>query len=762
MCKQKKAIILMITLLIIMVIAGGCKSKLKHQKTKQQTKQGATSQSGNGRFFESELPLPEGIQTIQSLRQLSDGSLEAVGSSDNDKSYSILNSKDLGQNWKQTKLSGLQQEYIPHTAIAPDGKVALIHYANKGKIDLSIADTDGKTNTIVLEFPGNQNTNTQVLNAAYSAEGTLFIQTQDSSLYSVDPNGKCSKTCDTQGIHVNYFNITGNTLLAITDDTILLFDAKSGKQLPEENSLNDLIRKNKELASCGTDVGYPMVFSAGTEENTLFFANKNGIFHFTSGGNVIEQLMDGSLTSLNSGSSIFYDMVVADPSNIFINADNGREHKLYHYTYDEKAASTPNQELSVYALDESIYLRNVISLFQKQYPDIRVNLEIGLSGKDGVTLEDALSVLNTNILAGKGPDVLILDGMPTDRYIEKGVLEDISDVVKEVDQKDGLFPNIVNASKEKDAIYAIPSRLLIPVFEGNQDLRASSGTLESLAQKVTELQKQSSSSTVNTSPLKGPKLLLLDLYYADSATWKDKEGSIDAEALSNYLRYAKQIYDSDKHDSKEEDHIDSSTGNSTLETGEKIGTHRYNGLLSGEWQYSYGTLSDIFGLQTICSSRKKSKTDYCLLNRDRVKSYIPYLTAGVMKKGNTEAGKNFVKLLLGKQAENSQSNGIPVNRAAFEALCHEKLDDPNVKDGLSMIFSSQDSDKTYDFDYVNLTQKDIDIFTDIVESLEQSAMTDRVIQEIVLEQGKQYLQGKQDLEETVDAILKKVNLYLNE
>lgn len=768
MCKHKKAAILMIILLIIMTVAGGCNSnsnsnnKNSKQKAKPQADQTATNQTGSGRFFENELPLPKGIKSIQNLRKLSDGSLEALGTNEDNKNYSILKSTDLGQTWEQTKLSGLQQEYIPHTAIAPDGQVALIHYANQGKIDLSIADTEGKTNTISLEFSGKNNPNTQVLYASYNEEGTLFIQTQDGSLYTVDPDGKCSKACDTKGSHVNYFNIAGNILLAITDETILLFDTKSGKQLPEESNLSDLVQKNKELASCDTDTGYPMIFSAGTEENSLFFANKNGIFHFTPGGSVTEQLMDGSMTSLYSGNSVFYDMVVADPSNILITANGGSGSKLYYYSYDEKAPSAPDLELSVYALDESIYLRNAITLFQKQYPDIRINLEIGLSGKDGVTLEDALSVLNTNILAGKGPDVLILDGMPTDRYIEKGVLEDISDIVKEVDKQDGLFPHIVDASKQGDAIYAMPSRLLISVFEGDQNLRESSGTLENLAKKVTELQKQSSSSTVNTSPLKGPELLLLDLYYADSATWKDNNGTINSEALSSYLQYAKQIYNSDSHDRKEEDRIDDTMSDSVLKTGEKFGTHRCNGLLTGEWKYSYGTLSDIYSLQTLCSSRKESKTDYCLLNRDRVKSYIPYLTAGVMKDGNTEAGKNFVKLLLGKQAENSESNGIPVNRAAFEALCQEKLDAQNVKDEVSICFSAPESDKTYGFDYVNLTQKDIDLFTDIIESLDQPAMTDRVIQEIVLEQGKQYLLDQQDLDKTVDAILKKVNLYLEE
>ena len=41
-------------------------------------------------------------------------------------------------------------------------------------------------------------------------------------------------------------------------------------------------------------------------------------------------------------------------------------------------------------------------------------------------------------------------------------------------------------------------------------------------------------------------------------------------------------------------------------------------------------------------------------------------------------------------------------------------------------------------------------------------MTNRVIQEMVLEQGEKYLQGELSLESAAEAVLKKVNLYLAE
>ena len=46
--------------------------------------------------------------------------------------------------------------------------------------------------------------------------------------------------------------------------------------------------------------------------------------------------------------------------------------------------------------------------------------------------------------------------------------------------------------------------------------------------------------------------------------------------------------------------------------------------------------------------------------------------------------------------------------------------------------------------------------------MEQSALTDRTIQNLVIERGTSYVKGEQNLEETVNEITKKVNLYLAE
>ena len=45
---------------------------------------------------------------------------------------------------------------------------------------------------------------------------------------------------------------------------------------------------------------------------------------------------------------------------------------------------------------------------------------------------DDIRTLNTELLSGNGADVLLLDGLPTQSYIDKGILEDITDLSEEL------------------------------------------------------------------------------------------------------------------------------------------------------------------------------------------------------------------------------------------------------------------------------------------------------------------------------------------
>ena len=104
-----------------------------------------------------------------------------------------------------------------------------------------------------------------------------------------------------------------------------------------------------------------------------------------------------------------------------------------------------------------------------------MNFEVGTSG--GASAEDALRTLNTELVAGKGPDVLILDGMPLQSFIDKGVLAELSQVIS----ADGLIPQVVDPMRTDGKLYAVPTRFTVPVLMGKPETLEGLDSLEALA-----------------------------------------------------------------------------------------------------------------------------------------------------------------------------------------------------------------------------------------------------------------------------------------
>lgn len=757
MKKKRKMISLLLIFALVVTALSGCKKSGEGGGMQSGSEEGTVSGSGTGRFMENKIVMPEEIERVCAIKKLSDGSLQAIGegSEGDGKVYYLLNSSDYGANWNSSQVQGLDEPYYQQMAIAPDGSAVFIPYTHDGIVKLKLADTQGGTTEIPVTMPdadAGQGEN-HINQADYDSEGNLIIRDFNSSLYKIDTStGTCGNAFDTGGMGIRYFGLVGTKCVAVHDDGVLVFNTVTGEKEDVESVLQELVRGDSGLKSVNTDFGGPMVFAVGVDEGSIIFANSKGVFHFAAGGSVCEQLLDSSLTSLGGTDAVFYGVCMMDAENIFVCASDGQSTNLFRYSYDSEAAAVPDREITVYSLDDSSTLRHAVTVFQSVHPDIYVNLQIGMSGEDGVTLEDALKVLNTDIMAGKGPDVLILDGMPIDSYIDKGILADISDVVKEVDREEGIFSNIMEASEVDGHIYAMPARFLISLVDGDEDTVAAASSLETLADRAEELKAEGASEHVMQN--RNAENLLRELYYADSAAWKTEDGSLDEEKLENYLTQAKRIYDVDQYASEEGNSYEDGTvsGLKPSSLGSEV-------QLTGKIEIAMGTLADVSAFQLMRSAQAKTGNSYGLNNAGTVKSYIPYLMAGVTSAGNTEAGKEFVRTLLGKEA-GSATNGIPVNREAFDQQIADT--EEAVKNDMSLEFGEADSDEAYGVEYIELTEQDIADFTEVIEGLTTCALTDRTIQELVIEQGEKYLAGEQNLEETVTAILKKVNLYLSE
>lgn len=725
------------------------------------------SGGGKGRFIESEVALPERFSRISAMTKLDNGDLELLGTCEVDtgNAYYLYTSSDMGESWEGIPVKDSLETYQASAAIRGDGTVAQIlqdidRETEEWQSWLQVVSPEGEaTQKKIVYAPDTKDTDTLnivMTGAAFDGMGQLFVQNIAGNIYRVDmETGELELYCDLEEENTNFFDIAGNLIMAVTASGVWLADTNSGSPLEADTVLDDMINADKTLSEATGNAARSLVFAEGIGEDTIVYLNHDGIFYHTRGGSVSELLVNGSINSIGDVSSSFIALAMMDEEHFMVQSMTADgSYKLLKYSYDKNASAMPETELSVYALQDSTLLRQMIAAYQKKNQNVYVNLTIGLSGTDGMTTEDALRALNTDILAGNGPDVLILDGMPVESYIEKGILADMSGLVQELKDGDGVFENIMDTYEQDGAIYEIPNRFYFSIVDGTKEGVAAGASLEKLAD-YGEYLKNSGEKGIFAYTTKVS--LLERLYEMDEANWWDADGRLKEAAISDWLTQAKRIYDVDAREDTDVTGFNGYDLDNIL-----VGSADAFGILMGESKVTMGSIINMNDLMTIKASNEQMDGDYALAGTDIARVFIPYMRVGIVQgMPDQETAKDFVGTMLGTECQSIDGSGFPISRAGFDAIAM-KAENQYGDFNMGGIMVSNEEGVTMSLELHNLTQEDVEKLTGIMESLDKSANMDGVVREIVLEQAVEFLEGNQTKEDTVSTILQKCNLYLSE
>lgn len=720
--------------------------------------EGNSASGTKGRFLESEVTLPEEVNRIFAMEKLADGSIEVLAQNSGMGMGYLFRSGDMGESWTTVELAELGDCYVESAAIAPDGTVVMSGYFMEAdgmeEALLRQITADGTMTVLPCQLPEMENelaASNMIMQVGYDASGRLFAMDLNHDMLRIDTaTGAVEQACE-EAASVSYFGVAGEKLLLVAETGILVYDTADGSRLSEDTVLNDLVKADSSLLQRASNT-FPLVFAEGVEPGSIVYADSDGIFYHGDGGTISEQLVSSELTSLG-GISDFYSIAMMDEEHFLLHtADTSGNSTIFRYSYDKNVPAVPEKELNVYALEDSTLLRQAVSLYLKQNQNVYVKLEIGMSGEDGVSAEDAVLALNTEIMAGNAPDVLILDGLPADSYMEKGILADISDVVDEIAGTDGIFENIRRVYERDGACYQMPMRFYLTLVDGAKEAIAAGESLADFADYVEKLAEENPDKDILQE--RSAKELLWTLYQADSANWVTEDGELDEERLENWLIQAKRLYDVDGYgDDALERHIYQNWLNSTAATGS-------TGLLLKENLVGFGTITNLFSLAELLAIDEQTGGTFGRFGGQS--SFVPYLLAGMSSSSDVpEEAKAFLSLLLGKDTNNVDENGFPVNRAAWNAICERGMEQYGENGQISMGMSSSTGEYAgYQCD--DLSQEKVDAFTSWLEGLDTPALTDATIQSLVLEQGELYLKGDHSLEDTMSALRQKISLYLAE
>lgn len=204
----------------------------------------------------------------------------------------------------------------------------------------------------------------------------------------------------------------------------------------------------------------------------VYTATHAGVDCLGEGMSVFENILDGSRYEFGDPGCRINELRYQPETDCFyisLTAPEG-EGKLYRYAYDAEMPMLPAEQLAVYSLEESGTVKRAVLEFQRKHPEVSVDYRTARDSP--LTKEEAAAALEFALAQGTGPDVLLLDGLDVEKLARQGFLLQLA-------PPEGCFPNVMEAFRYGDSIYALPARFDASVpFRATLNGKTWEGTLD--------------------------------------------------------------------------------------------------------------------------------------------------------------------------------------------------------------------------------------------------------------------------------------------
>ena len=506
-----------------------------------------------GRWVENAVDVG-GEQLVSRPTQLSDGTIvlytAKVGETGID-SYTRRTSTDGGLTWTAEPVSFDIPDTVNTVSLAADGTMALAAY-NESE--------DSYTLSLYLQAPGGEPTAIEDDSiATYYPNSVQFIG--DTLAYLSDTDGGMSL------IKINSTNLTVTTvpLPADTANNVVTF-SQAGDQLiymGYNNNTADMVLSSLDpTTGNATELLNPAPKATSTQgitgdaDGAVYYSGEDGIYRLAPGGTLPEQVVPAEGTALSISSN--YPMALLHTAEggflVEVFGDSGSAPQLYAYNYDETLPTHADTTLTFWTLSDSTTARTAVNLFKKANPDVDVDFQIALSYEVedmDAARTDALTQLNTQLLAGEGPDVLLLDDTDYQTYVNKGMLADMADALPMA----GMQSNLVNPFVSDGKVYVLPARFSVPALCGDTGTLDGLTDLAAMQQAVLDAAPRpdlDSYSDEYYTPLSDDEKYALSLTsgndYAEfilptSANVILRDGTLDADALNEAFTFVQTTAD---------------------------------------------------------------------------------------------------------------------------------------------------------------------------------------------------------------------------
>jgi len=339
------------------------------------------------------------------------------------------------------------------TKISPDGTTE--HFPID-EIDSAIADGDSH-NVSLIQILDNER-----VMLTYNIDWfARFMREHEIDDFVQQPSSMMRGTARTTEVRAGNFSGGGGNFAFGDMPTTAIHSIATGQQISEQETPNPL---------------------GANRHGDIYTMQGHSLLRYGANG-YVDTILDGTAFAFgapnNSVESV--NSIYGGDGSIIVNIlADWQYSRLFKYVWDANATIDPNKTISIWSLEDNALVRAAITEIWRLNPDADITYEIALSGDTAISASDAIRTLNTRLLSGRGPDILILDGTPIDSYAGRGMLLDLTGRI----DTSGIYQNLLAPYISDGQLHVVPTQFFIPALLGNDHTLNDIPTLAALAEAV--------------------------------------------------------------------------------------------------------------------------------------------------------------------------------------------------------------------------------------------------------------------------------------
>lgn len=498
---------------------------------------------------------------------------------------------------------------------------------------------------------------------------------------------------------------------------------------------------------------YSYNFSSGVGAD-LFLTDNSGVYSYNLGDTELKKIMDYVDSDLMI-ENLFSIRPVDEKTiiGIYFDGENGIT-KCASFAKVDPSQIKDKQVLTLGCSYVDSDVRRHVVEYNKNNPNYRIKImDYSIYNTENDYMA-AITKLNTDIVAGNMPDILLLSSdMPINSYVAKGLLADFNPLIEadsEIHREDYL-ENIFDAVSADGKLYQLtPGFYVFTVFGKESIVGGKQGwTFDDLEKLLAD----KGDDVVAFSDLTKSDFMNYSMWFCNNEyiNWQTGECTFNQPPFIKVLEYAKQLPDEINYDNRDDSYWDNfqksyRDGKTLLMMYSLSSFEDYN-------MCEVGTFGDTI-------------TPIGFPSEDTNGSALSFnLDFGISEKSaNKQAAWDFIRYFLTDEYQSKMEYCFPVKKSQLDILAKKAQEKPYYLD--------EDGEKVeYDNTYFlngeevpipPMTKEQTDKVIAFIHTVSNVMDYNDNINDIISEESKSFFSGQKSSQEVASIIQSRIQIYVNE